>query len=360
MKFTVRHTCGAARRARLDFARGPVDTPAFMPVATHGAVKSLAPEEVAGSGAQIILGNTFHLMLRPGVEVIEAHGTLHDFIHWRRPILTDSGGFQVWSLAKLRTLSEAGATFRSPLDGREVFLGPEESMRVQTALGSDIVMTLDECTAYPASREQARASMELSGRWAARCRRSYAGDGALFAIVQGGMYPQLRLESLQGLVEIGFDGYAIGGLSVGEPKRDLLRVLSAVVAHMPADRPRYLMGVGTPRDLVDGVAAGIDLFDCVLPTRNARNGWLYTREGVVKIRNASHRLDTAAADPTCDCHTCQHYTRAYLRHLYHNNEILGARLCSLHNLHYYQALMKRIRQAITEHKFATFAKSFTG
>lgn len=342
------------------FARGAVDTPAFMPVGTSGAVKSLTPEEVAGAGAQIILGNTFHLMLRPGVEVVEAHGTLHDFIHWPRPILTDSGGFQVWSLAKLRKLDEAGVTFRSPFDGREVFLGPEESMAVQGALGADIVMALDECTAYPASREQARASMELSARWAGRCRQSYAGEGALFGIVQGGMYPELRLESLAGLVEIGFEGYALGGLSVGEPRSEMLGLLDQVADNMPADKPRYLMGVGTPRDLVDGVAAGIDMFDCVLPTRNARNGWLYTHHGVVKIRNAAHRRDTGPLDPVCDCYTCRHYSRAYLRHLHHDNEILGARLCSLHNVHYYQDLMKRIRGALVSDRFAAFAETFSG
>lgn len=360
MKFEVRHTEGKARRGLITFARGVVDTPAFMPVGTRGAVKSLTPEEVSGSGAQIILGNTFHLMLRPGVDVVEAHGTLHDFINWPYPILTDSGGFQVWSLAALRAIDEAGVTFRSPRDGREVFLGPEESMRIQAALGSDIAMALDECTAYPCSFEQSRDSMELSGRWAERCRRSYAGDGALFGIVQGGMHRALRLDSLRGLVDIGFDGYALGGLSVGEPKEDMLRILAEVADNMPADKPRYLMGVGTPRDLVDGVAAGIDMFDCVLPTRNARNGWLYTRDGVVKIRNAVHRLDARPVDPTCDCYACRHYSRAYLRHLHHENEILGARLCSLHNVHYYQKLMQRIRRALAENRFASFAADFTG
>ncbi len=360
MNFTLHQTHNKARLGQLLFKRGAVDTPAFMPVGTSGAVKSLTPEEVAATGAQIILGNTFHLMLRPGVEVIEAHGTLHDFIHWPHPILTDSGGFQVWSLAKLRKLSEAGVAFRSPFDGREVFLGPEESMAVQAALGSDIVMAFDECTAYPATHAEARASMELSGRWAARCRRSYAGGGALFGIVQGGMYPELRLESLRGLVETGFDGYALGGLSVGEPRAEMLRLLNEVADHLPAGKPRYLMGVGTPRDLVDGVAAGIDMFDCVLPTRNARNGWLYTHDGVVKIRNAAHRRDTAPIDPACDCYACRHYSRAYLRHLCHDNEILGARLCSLHNVHYYQDLMKRIRRALAEDRFASFVQSFGG
>ena len=365
MKFKTHHTRNKARRGQMVFARGVVDTPAFMPVGTSGAVKSLVPEEVAAAGAQIILGNTFHLMLRPGVEVVEAHGTLHDFIHWPRPILTDSGGFQVWSLAELRKLDEAGVTFRSPFDGHEIFLGPEESMAIQGALGADIVMAFDECTAYPATEAEARASMELSGRWAERCRRSHAGRGALFGIVQGGMHVELRLESLAGLVDIGFDGYALGGLSVGEPKADMLRVLEQVAAQMPSDKPRYLMGVGTPQDLVDGVAAGIDMFDCVLPTRNARNGWLYVHHnaapgGVVKIRNAAHRRDTGPLDPACDCYTCQNYSRAYLRHLHHDNEILGARLCSLHNIHYYQDLMKRIRDALESDRFAAFAENFSG
>lgn len=360
MKFNIHHRHGNARAGQIEFARGIVDTPAFMPVGTSGAVKSLSPEEVAASGAQIILGNTFHLMLRPGVDVITAHGTLHDFTHWQYPILTDSGGFQVWSLAKLRKLTEHGVTFRSPFDGREVFLGPEESMQVQTALGSDVVMAFDECTAYPSTPDAARTSMELSGRWAARCRQSYAGDGALFGIVQGGMHTDLRLESLRALTDIGFDGYALGGLSVGEPRAEMLHILNAVAAELPRDKPRYLMGVGTPRDLVDGVAAGIDMFDCVLPTRNARNGWLYTHAGVIKIRNAEHRLDTAPVDRECDCPTCQHYSRAYLRHLYHDNEILGARLCSLHNVYYYQNLMHRMRRALAEQRFADFAESFVG
>ena len=360
MKFKLHHSCGKARCGQMDFARGVVDTPAFMPVGTSGAVKSLTPEDVAGTGAQIILGNTFHLMLQPGVEVIEAHGSLHDFINWPYPILTDSGGFQVWSLAELRKLDEAGVTFRSPLDGSKVFLGPEESMQVQTALGSDIVMAFDECTAYPSTYDQARSSMELSSRWAARCRQSYSGSGALFGIVQGGMYEALRLESLQSLTDIGFDGYALGGLSVGEPKEDMLRVLDQIADKMPADKPRYLMGVGTPRDLVDSVAMGIDMFDCVLPTRNARNGWLYSHDGVIKIRNAIHRLDTGPLDSACECYTCRHYSRSYLRHLYRKNEILGARLCSLHNVHYYQDLMKRIRHSLVEYSFESFAASFTG
>lgn len=346
MKFELSVVEGRARRGQLQFERGNVDTPAFMPVGTNGTVKSLTPEEVAGTGAQIVLGNTFHLMLQPGTEVIKAHGDLHNFMNWSGPILTDSGGFQVWSLSKLRKLTEKGVRFRSPIDGSEVFLGPEESMLIQTDLGSDIVMAFDECTPYPATHEQAEESMQLSLRWAERCKRSYQGKGALFGIVQGGMYEDLRIHSIRGLLEIGFDGYALGGLSVGETKQEMADALAFCTPHMPQDKPRYLMGVGTPQDLINGVAAGIDMFDCVLPTRNARNGWLYTSEGVVKIRNAVNRLDTRPLDPVCDCYTCQHYSRAYLRHLYHKQEMLVARLCSLHNIHYYQQLMATMREHI--------------
>lgn len=349
-----------SRRGRLVFDRGIVETPAFMPVGTSATVKALTPEEVASTGAQIILGNTFHLMLQPGTEVINAHGTLHDFMNWPGPILTDSGGFQVWSLAELRKLEEKGVTFRSPVDGSKVFLGPEESMDIQTALGSDIVMVFDECTGYPSTKSEAEVSMALSARWAARCKAHYEGSGALFGIVQGGMFPDLRLQSLERLVEIGFDGYAIGGLSVGEPKEDMLQVLDQVAYKLPKDRPRYLMGVGTPQDLVDGVRRGIDMFDCVMPTRNARNGWLFTSEGTVKVRNAVNRLDTRPLDSSCDCYTCQNYSRSYLRHLYHKNEILGARLCTQHNVHYYQNLMGRIREAIEQNVFTQFADDFTG
>lgn len=358
MKFELLCTDDKARRGRLTFARGVVDTPAFMPVGTSATVKSLSPEEVAGTGAQIILGNTFHLMLQPGIEVISAHGSLHHFMNWPRPILTDSGGFQVWSLAELRKLEEKGVTFKSPIDGSTVFLGPEESMDIQTALGSDIVMVFDECTTYPATREQARDSMELSARWAQRCRDHYQGDGALFGIIQGGMYQDLRLESLDRLEQIGFDGYAIGGLSVGEPKEEMIHVLDHVATRMPAERPRYLMGVGTPTDLVESVARGVDMFDCVLPTRNARNGWLYTSEGIVKIRNAKFRLDTTPLDPQCDCYTCQHYSRSYLRHLHSKNEILGPRLCSLHNTHYFQRLMAKMRKALEDDEFEAFLSDF--
>lgn len=351
MKFEVLASEQRARRGVLQFERGKIDTPAFMPVGTNGTVKSLTPEEVAGTGAQIILGNTFHLMLQPGTEVIKAHGDLHDFMHWSGPILTDSGGFQVWSLAKLRTLSEKGVKFRSPIDGREVFLGPEESMQIQTDLGSDIVMAFDECTPYPATHEQAEVSMALSLRWAQRCKDAFQGNGALFGIVQGGMYEDLRLASIKGLLDIGFDGYALGGLSVGESKDEMAAVLAASATELPQDKPRYLMGVGTPKDLINGVAAGIDMFDCVLPTRNARNGWLYTSEGVVKIRNAVNRLDTRPLDPACSCYTCQHYSRSYLRHLYHKQEMLVARLCTLHNLHYYQQLMHTMREHIERGAF---------
>jgi queuine tRNA-ribosyltransferase len=356
MKFKVYATEGYARRGQLKFYRGIVDTPAFMPVGTNGTVKSLSPEEVRAAGAQIVLGNTFHLMLQPGTEVIRAHGDLHDFMNWPGPLLTDSGGFQVWSLSKLRKLTEKGVRFRSPIDGGEVFLGPEESMQIQTDLGSDIAMAFDECTPYPATYEEARNSMELSMRWAVRCKEAYKGEGVLFGIVQGGMYEDLRLESISGLKQIGFDGYALGGLSVGETKQEMADVLAYCTPYLPDDKPRYLMGVGTPEDLVNGVAAGIDMFDCVLPTRNARNGWLYTSEGVVKIRNAVHRLDTRPLDPVCNCYTCQHYSRSYLRHLYQKREMLVARLCTLHNIHYYQHLMATIREQVQAGTFDAWYK----
>ncbi len=360
MKFSVIATQSLARRGQIEFQRGIIDTPAFMPVGTRGTVKSLTPEEVASTGAQIILGNTFHLSLRPGMEVVKAHGTLHDFMNWHGPILTDSGGFQVWSLQGLRKLEEKGVTFQSPVDGSRIFLGPEQSMSIQMALGSDIVMAFDECTNWPASREEAEQSMLLSSRWAARCKDSYMGNGALFGIVQGGMFEELRLDSLDRLMEIGFEGYAIGGLSVGEPKQDMHRIIEFLAPGMPQDKPRYLMGVGAPEDLVNCVARGIDMFDCVLPTRNARTGWLYTRNGIVKIRNSQFKMDTRPVDEFCACYTCQHYSRSYLQHLQRQNEILGARLCSLHNIHYYQNLMKRIRQAIEANEFDQFHQSFDG
>ncbi len=359
MRFELLTNDGRARRGRLTFERGTVETPAFMPVGTYGTVKAMTPEELREVGAEILLGNTFHLMLRPGTEVIAAHGDLHDFMHWDGPILTDSGGFQVWSLGKLRKITEQGVRFRSPVDGSEVFLGPEESIAVQHVLGSDIVMIFDECTPYPASERQARESMDLSLRWAKRCREAH-GDhpSALFGIVQGGMYPELREQSLQGLLEIGFDGYAIGGLSVGEPKEDMLRILDHLDPRMPGDRPRYLMGVGTPEDLVEAVRRGVDMFDCVMPTRNARNGYLFTSRGMVRIRNSRFRMDTGPLDPDCDCYTCRNYSRAYLRHLDRTGEILGSRLNTIHNLYYYQKLMAGLREAIASGRLTDFVADF--
>lgn len=359
MKFDLIASAGAARRGRIAFARGVVETPAFMPVGTYGTVKAMLPEELRALGAQIVLGNTFHLMLRPGEALIRKLGGLHRFMNWDGPILTDSGGFQVWSLAQLRKLTEAGVHFQSPVNGDKVFLSPERAIEVQHALGSDIVMQFDECTPYPATEAQARASMELSARWAARCKTAHAGgSGALFGIVQGGMHADLRRESLQRLTDIGFDGYALGGLSVGEKEEERLHVLDAVASAMPADRPRYLMGVGTPRDLVQAVSRGIDMFDCVMPTRNARNGHLFTSQGVVRIRNARHREDPGPLDPACACPTCRQYSRAYLHHLDKCNEILGARLNTYHNLFYYQQLMRRMREALEAGTFETFARDF--
>ena len=359
LEFQLLATDGSARLGALLLHRGRVDTPAFMPVGTYGTVKAMTPEELAGLGAQIILGNTFHLWLRPGTGVIRAHGDLHDFMHWEGPILTDSGGFQVFSLGAMRKITEDGVHFRSPVDGARVFMGPEESMRVQRELGSDIVMIFDECTPYPATEAEARASMELSLRWAARSHGAHAGNpNALFGIVQGGVFPALRRRSLDGLCDIGFDGYAVGGLSVGEPAEDRWRVLDDLADRLPRDRPRYLMGVGTPEDIVEGVRRGIDMFDCVMPTRNARNGHLFTHDGVVRIRNAAHAADTGPLDPACDCYTCQHYSRAYLRHLFRCNEILGSRLNTIHNLAYYQGLMRDIRDAVGRGAFASFREDF--
>ena len=359
MRFELTAADGHARRGRMVFDRGTVESPAFMPVGTYGTVKGVTPEELREIGAEIILGNTFHLMLRPGVDVIKAHGGLHRFMHWDGPILTDSGGFQVWSLGQLRKLSEQGVLFQSPVDGARIFLGPEESMAVQQALDADIIMIFDECTHHPATEAEARASMELSLRWAERSKIAH-GDhsSALFGIVQGGMYEHLRDISLTGLKQIGFDGYAIGGLSVGETKADMFRILDHLAPRMLADKPRYLMGVGTPEDLVEAVRRGMDMFDCVLPTRNARNGWLFTHDGAVKIKNSRHACDTGPVDPLCECYTCRHYSRAYLRHLQQANEILGARLATIHNLHYYQSLMRGLRQAIAEKKLDDFSDKF--
>ena len=359
MQFDLLNTDGHARRGRLTFGRGVVETPIFMPVGTYGTVKSLTPEDLTGMGAQIILGNTFHLMLRPGMEVMKAHGDLHDFMHWDKPILTDSGGFQVFSLGALRKITEQGVTFKSPINGSSIFMGPEESMQVQRDLGSDIVMIFDECTPYPATEQEAADSMRLSLRWAQRSKKAHGDNpSALFGIVQGGMYEHLRQESIDGLVDIGFDGYAIGGLSVGEPKEEMMAALDVVHPKMPVDKPRYLMGVGTPEDLVEGVRRGIDMFDCVMPTRNARNGYLFTRTGVVKIRNSQHQLDTEPLDKECGCYTCQNYSRSYLRHLDKCGEMLGSRLNTIHNLYYYLELMQGLRDAIAAENLDDFVKQF--
>jgi len=360
MQFSLIKQDGAARRGTLNLAHGEVQTPAFMPVGTYGSVKTLSPAEICEIGAHIVLGNTFHLWLRPGLDVIAAHGGLHQFMGWDGPILTDSGGFQVWSLGDLRKISEEGVKFRSPINGDSCFLTPEESMRIQKVLNADIVMVFDECTPYPATHDEARNSMQLSLRWAARSKEAHEGNpNALFGIVQGGMYEDLRDESLQGLVEIGFDGYAMGGLSVGEPKDDMLRILAHTAPQLPQDKPRYLMGVGTPEDLVEAVTRGIDMFDCVMPTRNARNGWLFTRFGDIKLRNTRYKADTAPLDADCTCYTCRNFSRAYLHHLHQVGEILGARLNTIHNLHYYQELMAGMRLAIEKNRFAVFTEEFT-
>jgi queuine tRNA-ribosyltransferase len=359
MHYELIKTDGDSRRGRLHFPRGVVETPAFMPVGTYGTVKAMTAEELQSIGAQIILGNTFHLMLRPGTQVIQAHGDLHDFMQWQGPILTDSGGFQVFSLGALRKITEQGVQFRAPTNGEMVFLSPEVSMAVQRALGSDIVMVFDECTPYPASFEVARASMHLSLRWAARSRAAHNDNpAALFGIIQGGMYADLREESLQGLVDIGFDGYAIGGLSVGEPKPEMLATLAQIAPKIPTEKPHYLMGVGTPEDLVEGVRLGVDMFDCVMPTRNARNGHLFTASGTLRIRNSRYKSDTNPIDSRCNCYTCSHYSRAYLHHLDRCKEILGARLNTIHNLHYYQSLMASLRKAIEQGKLTNFINHF--
>jgi queuine tRNA-ribosyltransferase len=359
MRFEVIARCGQARRGRLTLAHGTVETPAFMPVGTYGTVKAMAPNELEALGAQIVLGNTFHLWLRPGIDAVAAHGGLHGFMGWRHPILTDSGGFQVFSLGPLRKVREDGVAFASPVDGDRLLLTPELSIEIQRAFDSDVAMVFDECIAYPASRDEAARSMELSLRWAARCKTAHAGSAnALFGIVQGGMFEDLREASLAGLTDIGFDGYAIGGLSVGEPKEEMRRVQAFIAPRLPEERPRYLMGVGAPEDIVTAVADGIDMLDCVLPTRNARNGWLYTRHGDVKIRNARHRTDTGPLDPACPCYTCRNFSRAYLHHLQRANEILGARLATLHNLHYYLTLMAELRAAIAEGSLPRYAAAF--
>lgn len=367
LQFSLLATDGQARRGQITLNHGVVQTPIFMPVGTAGSVKAMLPHELKDVGAQIVLGNTFHLWLRPGTDILQKHGGLHGFMQWDKPILTDSGGFQVFSLNDLRKITEEGVKFASPIDGARLFLTPEESMRIQHALNSDIAMVFDECTPYliedrPATSEEAAKSMRMSLRWAKRSRTSFhqlENPNALFGIVQGGMYENLRDESLAGLEDIGFEGYAIGGLSVGEPKEDMMRILSHVGPRLPKQAPRYLMGVGTPEDLVEGVNQGIDMFDCVMPTRNARNGWLFTRFGDIKIRNARYKDDTQPLDPSCTCHTCSHFSRAYLHHLQKANEITGSRLNTLHNLHFYLMIMAEMRTAIEQGKFANWRKQFT-
>lgn len=361
MQFNVLATDGHARLGKLELAHGSVDTPIFMPVGTYGAVKAMSPQELLTINAQIILGNTFHLWLRPGLDVIESFKGLHKFNAWHKPILTDSGGFQVFSLGKLRKIMEEGVYFRNPINGSKLFLSPEISMQIQSVLNSDIVMIFDECTPYPATYQEAKTSMELSLRWAKRSRDEFDrlnNPNALFAIVQGGIYPELRDISLNSLSQIGFDGIAIGGLSVGEPKDEMYKMLDYLSQVLPKDKPHYLMGVGTPEDIVYGVKSGIDMFDCVMPTRNARNGWLFTRFGDIKIKNSRFRQDTKPLDSSCSCYTCQKFSRAYLHHLYKIGEILGARLNTIHNLHYYLELMSEIRSSIALGKFAEFEINF--
>ena len=361
MKFELKNESGGARRGQLEFKRGTVETPAFMPVGTYGTVKGMTTEEVESIGAEIILGNTFHLWLRPGQEVIKNHGDLHDFMNWKGPILTDSGGFQVFSLGDIRKITEDGVHFRNPVNGEKIFMDAEKSMEIQKDLGSDIVMIFDECTPYPATYEEAQKSMELSLRWAKRSKAHFKkleNKNALFGIVQGSIYPELRKLSAEQLIDIGFDGYAIGGLAVGEPKDEMHKVLEYTCPLLPKNKPRYLMGVGKPEDLVEGVRRGIDMFDCVMPTRNARNGHLFVRDGVIKIRNAKYKNDTLPLDEECDCYTCKNYSRAYLHHLDKCNEILGARLNTIHNLKYYQDLMKGIRSSIDENRFEEFVEEF--
>ena len=361
MKYELLKKQGRARRGQLQFDRGTVETPAFMPVGTYGTVKGMTPEEVKDTGAEILLGNTFHLWLRPGQEIMKLHGDLHDFMNWKGPILTDSGGFQVFSLGKTRKITEEGVHFRSPVNGDKVFMDAEKSMQIQYDLGSDVVMIFDECTPYPATHDEARISMERSIRWADRSRNEFdrqENPNALFGIVQGGVYEDLRDVSVEALTKIGFDGYAVGGLAVGEPKEDMHRILEHTCPQLPEDKPRYLMGVGKPEDLVEGVRRGIDMFDCVMPTRNARNGHLFVTGGVIKIRNAKHKVDTTPLDPECDCYTCQNYSKSYLHHLDRCNEILGARLNTIHNLRYYQRIMASIRKALEEERFEQFVEEF--
>ncbi len=359
MQFHIAATDGEARVGSMQFPRGSVATPAFMPVGTYGSVKGLNPQQIADTGTEIILGNTFHLMLRPGTDTVMQHGDLHDFMGWQGPLLTDSGGFQVFSLGEMRKISEQGVNFRSPIDGDDIFLGPESAIEIQQQLGADIIMVFDECTPYPATESEAEQSMQLSMRWAARCRQAH-GDhtAALFGIVQGSMYPQLRDQSLQTLVSLDFDGYAIGGLSVGESKAEMVGLIEHCSPQMPADKPRYLMGVGTPQDIVHAVSQGIDMFDCVIPTRNARNGHIFTSRGLLRLRNSRYRQDTAPLDENCSCYSCQHFSRAYLHHLDKCREILGAQLNTIHNLYFYQQLMSSLRNAIEQGRLGAFSSQF--
>lgn len=360
LAFELLGTDGAARRGRLTLNHGVIETPQFMPVGTYGTVKSLTPEELRELGATMILGNTFHLWLRPGLDIIGRHGGLHDFMRWHGPILTDSGGFQVFSLAAMRKITEEGVRFASPVDGAKVFLSPEESMRIQRVLNSDVVMQFDECTPWPATLEQARASMELSLRWAKRCQIAFESNpNALFGIVQGGTYPELRQRSAEALTAMDFHGYAIGGLAVGEPEAERNHMLEVTAPLLPADRPRYLMGVGRPEDLVEAVRRGVDLFDCVMPTRNARNGFLFTRRGTLRIRNARYATDTGVIEEGCTCYSCSNgYTRAYLRHLDKCKEMLFSRLATLHNLHHYLTLMRELREAIEQRRLDAYVADF--
>ena len=359
MKFEISKIDGHARTGNLIFDKGIVRTPAFMPVGTYGTVKSLTPSDILRSGADIVLGNTFHLMLRPGTEIIRKHGSLHNFMRWEKPILTDSGGFQVFSLGKMRKITEDGVIFKSPIDGSTVSPDPEKSMEVQRALGSDIVMIFDDCTPYPATKKQAMESMRLSLRWAERSKVAHAGNpSALFGIIQGGMHEDLRGESLEELTAIGFDGYAIGGLSVGEPKKDMQTILNAIGPKMPQNKPRYLMGVGKPEDIIRAVQRGVDMFDCVMPTRNARNGHLFTSEGIIRIRNSVYKDDLNPLDPECDCYTCSNFSRSYLHHLEKCKEMLGPQLNTIHNLRFYQKLMSQIRGAIAEGNLDSFANNY--
>jgi queuine tRNA-ribosyltransferase len=359
LEFKISATDAKARRGKLNLLSGVVETPAFMPVGTYGSVKGLTPDQVKQTGADVVLGNTFHLMLRPGTDVVEQQGGLHKFINWNGPILTDSGGFQVFSLGEMRKISEEGVTFRSPVDGSEIFLGPEDAIKIQHRLGSDVVMVFDECTPFPASEQEAKKSMELSMRWAERCRSAHGNnEAALFGIVQGGMFKELRDESLQRLMDIGFDGYALGGLSVGEPKEQMRNIVEYCGERMPAEKPRYLMGVGTPEDIVYAVSQGIDMFDCVMPTRNARNGHIFTSRGLLRLRNKRFRNDSRPLDVNCDCYTCKNFSRAYLHHLDKCKEMLGAQLNTIHNLSYYQSVMSGLRGAIEKGRLSSFVDEF--